>query len=57
MIDALELDHRRVDWILIENMRVIGGDPRGRETLFAMGYRLRARIASRDDLFEFVGTR
>ncbi|MEM9267314.1 MAG: FkbM family methyltransferase [Pseudomonadota bacterium] len=55
VLDALELNRRRVHWILIENMRQIGGDPRVRDKLIPLGYRLRARIAATDDLFEYVG--
>lgn len=55
VIDGLGLGTLHVDWLLIENVSVLGGDERVRMVLKAHGYALCARIASTDDLYEFVG--
>ena len=54
-IEGLGLDNLRIDWLMVENVSVLGGDDRIRTKLKDHGYALRARLASTDDLYEFTG--
>ena len=52
VIRGLGLRDLTIDWILVENMQEIGGSERVRVLLESFGYKMRARIAATDDLFQ-----
>lgn len=54
VIAGLGLKKIRIDWILVENVMILGGDEKVRKCLAEYGYVFRARIASTDDLFQLI---
>ncbi|MQX37097.1 FkbM family methyltransferase [Roseospira navarrensis] len=55
VIEGLNLGRIKIDWLLIENVSVLGGDQKVRAVMAEHGYEFRARIAMTDDLYERRG--